>query len=213
MKLTDSSIIRRGLYSGKCTMRKGAAARLIFSESHSSRETAVSIKAWQVRKSSPAVLAVEKSDQAVIPKNTAGARAIRAAAFERIASPRLFRKNFRLMSIRETGVTCLLPPHISIRRYAAANVRGAAIHILITAAITVTASCILLPPLKSAAGCICPKYSRRLYTAASAKRKKSSAASGSRQTVMVAARLPLSSLPEKEISSRIFISHTSISFW
>lgn len=103
-------------------------------------ETAVSIKAWQVRKSSLAVRAVENMELAVIPKNTAGARAISAADFERMESPRLFRKYFRLMSIRESGVTDLRLPHNSIRRNAIAKVRGAVNVILRTAVIRATAS-------------------------------------------------------------------------
>ena len=110
-----------------------------------------------MRNSSFAFWAVENSVHAVIPKKVAGARARSDTAFDMIESPRLFRKYFRLIRILETGVRCFLLPHISIRRYAAAKVSGAAVITLRIVIIRAAASWILLLPLKSSAGCICPK--------------------------------------------------------
>lgn len=116
MKPIVMKMMRNGLCSGKYAIRKGAAARLILSDSHIRIETAVSMNAWQVRNSSFALPAVENSVHAVIPKNAAGARARSDTAFDMIESPMLLRKYFRLKRILETGVRGFLPPHISISR-------------------------------------------------------------------------------------------------
>lgn len=73
---------------------------------------------------------------------------------ERMESPRLLRKYFLLMRIRERGVIGFVPLHNSISRYAAANVSGAVTATLKIVTIRVIASWILLSPLNRAAGCI-----------------------------------------------------------
>lgn len=116
MNFIVMKIMRKGDFSGKCAMRNGAAARLNLSDIHIISETAVSMNAWQVRKSSLALWAVENSEKAVIPKKAAGASVISDTAFDMIESPRLFRKYFRLMSILESGVSDFRLLQSSVRR-------------------------------------------------------------------------------------------------
>ena len=52
--LNDRKVSLITLTSGQAAIRRGRAERLILRESHAPTDTAVSTKAWTVRKSSPA---------------------------------------------------------------------------------------------------------------------------------------------------------------
>lgn len=108
-------------------------------------------------------------------------------------APRLLRKFALLRSTRENGVQHDFSEHISLSLKADAYMTGALMTHLASISTSATDSCTEFLPLKRSAGDISPKYSRRLYIAASASRKNISGQMGSIHMIAVRIRLPFSS--------------------
>ncbi len=208
MKPAENIIARNAVSFGNRTKRYGTAVKLSFSESQRMTDTTVRNRAFTARKASRGLSLSPVSPYAAVPKNTAGASARSPAAFVHNAAEMLRLKVHFLSSIREKASQrfCGSSEVIPYRRYAAAYISGAVVSSRRSVLAAVTASCMGSSPPKRRIGSISPKYSSILYTAASAKRKKSSAPRGRIHIIIVRARLPLSKPREKRISSRIFIS-------